>query len=128
MDESGVECVRGFRTIAIFTAAAVGLLLQGCYPYPAYAPAPVATSVPPSFDRSWQAARAAAADEGVRITSEDRPGGTMRGESGSSSVLISLVTQADGSIRVGFTVSGASSQDSSLQDRLAAAYQRHMGR
>jgi hypothetical protein len=78
--------------------------------------------------RDDRAARAAAADEGVRITYEDRPGGTMRGESGSSSVLITLVTQADGSIRVGFTVSGASTQDSSLQDRLAASYQRHMGR
>ena len=123
-----MECVPGFRTIAICIAAVVGLLLQGCYPYPAYAPAPVTSSVPPSFDRSWQAARAAATDEGVRITYEDRPGGTMRGESGSSSVLITLVTQADGSIRVGFTVSGASTQDSSLQDRLAASYQRHMGR
>ncbi len=121
-------CVPGFRTIAICATSAICLWLQGCYPYPAYQPAPVVSSVPPSFDKSWQAARAAAADEGVRITYEDRPGGTMRGESGPSSVLITLVTQADGSIRVGFTVSGASSQDSSLQDRLAGAYQRRMGR
>ena len=116
------------KSSAICAAAGAAILLAGCYAYPAYAPVPVASSVPPSFDASWQAARAAASDEGVRVSYEDRPSGTMRGEIGSSTVLITLVTQADGSIRVGFTVSGPSSQDSNLQERLARAYQRRMGR
>ena len=50
----------------------------------------------------------------------------MRGDAGSSSVLITVATQADGSVRVGFSVTGA--QDTGLQDRLTRAYQRRMGR
>ena len=116
-----------FRTVATGIAAAAGML-QGCYTYPAYVAVPVSSSVPARFDASWQAARAAASDEGVRITYEDRPSGTLRGDKGSSSVLITVVTQADESIRVAFSVTGASSQDASLQDRLTSAYQRRMGR
>lgn len=111
--------------VAVFAAA---LAAQGCYAPPPYAPAPVTRSVPASFDASWQAARAAAADEGVRITSEDRASGTLRGDKGSLGVLITVATQADGSVRVGFAVTGTSSQDAGLQDRLTRAYQRHMGR
>jgi len=43
-------------------------------------------------------------------------------------VLITVATQADESIRVAFSVTGPSSQDASLQDRLTSAYQRRMGR
>ena len=118
-----------FRTVATGIAAAAGLMLQGCYTYPAYVAVPVSSSVPARFDASWQAARAAASDEGVRITYEDRPSGTLRGDKGSSSVLITVVTQADGSIHVGFSATGPSSADAaSLQDRLTRAYQRRMGR
>lgn len=125
---SGVKRMLNFRTVATGIAAAAGLMLQGCYTYPAYVAVPVSSSVPARFDASWQAARAAASDEGVRITYEDRPSGTLRGDKGSSSVLITVVTQADGSIRVAFSVTGPSSQDVSLQDRLTSAYQRRMGR
>jgi hypothetical protein len=118
--------MRNSRTLAAAIAAVAGLILQGCYPYPAYAPS--SSSIPAKFDASWQAAHAAAADEGVRITYEDRPSGTLRGEKGTSSVTISVVTQADGSIRVAFTVTGTSSQDASLQNSLTRSYQRHMGR
>ena len=117
-----------FRNVAAGIAAAVGLVLQGCYAYPAYTPVPVSTSVPPSFDASWQAARGAASDEGVNITYEDRPSGTMRGDKGSSSVLITVATQADGKVRVGFSVTAPSSEDIGLQDSLTRAYQRRMGR
>jgi hypothetical protein len=127
-DESGVETMPDFRTVATGIAAAAGLMLQGCYTYPAYAPVPVTSSVPAKFEASWQAARAAASDEGVRITYEDRPSGTLRGDKGPSSVLITVATQADGSIRVAFTVTGPSSPDAGLQGRLTSAYQRRMGR
>ena len=127
-NERGVKSVPNFRTVATGIAAAAGLMLQGCYTYPAYVAVPVSSSVPARFDASWQAARAAASDEGVRITYEDRPSGTLRGDKGSSSVLITVITQADESIRVAFSVTGPSSQDASLQDRLTSAYQRRMGR
>jgi len=111
-------------------ALATVLVLQGCYPYPAYAPAPapVTSSVPASFDASWQAARGAAQDEGVHVTYEDRASGTLRGDKGPVSVLITVATQADGSVRVGFSVTGTPSQDTGLHDALTRAYQRRMGR
>jgi hypothetical protein len=118
----------GFRRFATGITAATALALQGCYTSPAYVAVPVSSSVPASFDASWQAARGAAYDEGVRITYEDRASGTLRGDKAPYSVLITVATQADGSVRVGFSVTGAASQDSGLQDRLTRAYQRRMGR
>jgi hypothetical protein len=118
--------MRNIRSIAIVPAAAAILSAAGCY-YPVYAP-PAATTqtTPASFDASWQAARGAAADEGVRVTDEDRSTGTIRGTQGSSNVVITVVQQADGSVRVGFNVTGP--PGSGLQDRLTRAYNRRMGR
>ena len=117
------------RNFIVPTVFAGVLGLQGCYSSPQYVPVTVKNSVPASFDASWEAARAAAYDEGVRITSEDRQSGTLRGDKGPLSVLIAVASQADGSVRVGFTVTGAASQDpTTLQDRLTRAYHRHMGR
>ena len=112
-----------FRTVASRIAVAAALMLQSCYTTPTYVPAPAPPSIPERFEASWQAARGAASDVGVRVTYEDRPSGTLRGERGSSSVSITVVTQADGSIHVGFT-----SQDANLQEQLTRAYQRRMGR
>ena len=110
-------------------AASVAVfLLQGCYSAPAPVPAPQ-RSISQRFDQSWQAARGAAADAGVRITSEDRPSGTLRGQQGASNVVITVITQADSTIQVGFSVTGAGSpQDENLKDHLTRAYQRRMGR
>ena len=110
-----------FRTVASGIAVAAVFMLQGCYTTPTYVPAP--PSIPERFEASWQAARGAASDVGVRVTYEDRSSGTLRGEKGSSSVSITVVTQADGSIHVGFT-----SQDANLKEQLTRAYQRRMGR
>ena len=120
--------VAGFRNRLALAACATALAVQGCYTAPAYVPVTTTRSVPASFDASWRAAQAAAYDEGIRITSEDRQSGTLRGDKGPLGVLISVATQADGSVRVGFTVTGPTSQDPTLQDRLTRAYQRHMGR
>jgi len=116
----------GPRNLVLLAAFAGLLALHGCYTAPAY----VATtkSVPASFDASWQAARGAAYDEGVAITAEDRSSGTMRGTKGPFDVTISVASQADGSVRVGFTVTGPQAQDPTLQDRLTRSYQRRMGR
>lgn len=105
------------RTAAIVVAA---MALHGCYTYP--------TAVPPSFDASWQAARWAAQDEGVTVTSEDRSSGTIRGTKDAFDVLIAVAQQANGSVTVAFTVKGPKGQDPNLQDRLTRAYQRRMGR
>ena len=118
-----------FRTVASGIAVAAAFMLQGCYTAPTYVPVPAPRSIPERFEASWQAARGAASDVGVRVTYEDRSSGTLRGEQGSSRVSITVVTQADGSIHVGFTVTGGtSSQDANLQEQLTRAYQRRMGR
>lgn len=116
-----------FRTIATGVAAIAGLMLQGCYYPPAYTPVPTSTSPAQRFDASWQAARGAASDEGVRITSEDRGSGTLRGDKGPYGVLITVATQADGSIHVAFTVSGSPPESENLKNRLTSDYQRRMG-
>jgi hypothetical protein len=81
------------------------------------------------FEQSWQAARGAAGDAGVRVTQEDRGSGTLRGNAGPSNVLITVVPQADQTIQVGFSVTGgAASEDANLKEHLTRAYQRRMGR
>jgi len=105
------------------------LALHGCYPYPYYPPGEATMSaVPANFENSWQAARGAAYDEGVRITYEDRASGTLRGTKGPFDVTISVTNQADGSVRVGFTTTGPTAEDPTLQERLTRAYHRRMGR
>lgn len=113
------------RLLSTCILIAAALALGGCYYPPPYTPVTV-PATPASFDASWQAARGAAYDEGVRITSEDRSTGTLRGDQGQSQVLITVAQQANGSVRVEFSVIGP--QGSGLQDRLTRAYNRRMGR
>jgi hypothetical protein len=88
------------------------------------APAP-----PPStFDRSWNAALGAAQDEGVRITSEDRVNGVIRGLRGEQAVTINVRTQADGNVRVEIGARGPKGSDPGLAGRISRAYDRRMGR
>lgn len=115
-----------FRSLA-GVAVAAAILLQGCYTAPPPPPAPRPMSE--RFEQSWQAARGAASDAGVRVTSEDRSSGTVRGTAGSSSVVITVVPQADQTIQVGFSVTGgAASQDANVKENLTNAYRRRMGR
>lgn len=112
---------------AVMLAAA--LALPGCYPYPYYPPGAVSTSaVPASIEKSWQAARGAAYDEGVTITFEDRASGVVRGTRGPFDVTINVTPQADGSVRVSFSTTGPTAQDPGLQERLTRAYNLRMGR
>jgi len=104
-------------------------MLQSCYIPPEPVPVPVQRTMQERFEQSWQAARGAASDVGVRINREDRASGTLVGEQGSSSVAITVAPQADQTIQVGFTVTGGEkSQDENLRQRLTQAYQRRMGR
>jgi len=105
-------------------AAAAIVLLCGCAPEPApsYAPAPSA------FDRAWSAAIHAAQDEGVRIASEDRSAGVITGVRGEQEIAIYVRTQADGNVRLEFSVRGPKGADPGLAGRISRAYDRRMGR
>jgi hypothetical protein len=127
-DNTEVKSVTRFRTVASGIAIAVILMLQGCYTTPTPTTVP-GRSVQQRFEESWQAVRGAAADVGLRVTQEDRAGGTLRGEQGSSNVVISVIPQADQTIQVGFSVTGGNaSADANLKEHLTRAYQRRMGR
>ena len=109
----------GFAVILLAGFAA----LAGCTVYePAPAPAPS------PFDRSWSAALAAAQDEGVRITSEDRTNGIIRGFRQEQEVTINVRSQADGSVRIEISSRGPKGSDPGLAGRISRAYDRRMGR
>lgn len=83
---------------------------------------------PSTFDRSWSAAIAAAQDEGVRITSEDRANGVIRGVRGDQDITINIRSQADGSVRLEMSARGPKGSDPGLVGRISRAYDRRMGR
>jgi hypothetical protein len=113
--------------VRIAGLALVATLLGGCTYYQA-APG-VYTSTPvSSFDRSWGAVQAAFADQGIPITREDRAAGMVSGTRDGINVIASVRTQADGSVRVEFSTSGATARDPDLINRVIAAYNRNMGR
>ena len=112
-----------------FTAILVSALLTGCTYYqtaPGYygtTPAPVNT-----FDSSWSAAVGAFEDQGVRIATEDRSVGVLRGTRDGIDVTANVRTRADGSVRVEFNTTGATSRDPDLINRVSRSYDRRMGR
>jgi hypothetical protein len=127
--ENGAATMTNFRMAVGGILVAAAFMLQGCYTAPTPAPVPAPRPIQERFETSWQAARGAASDAGVRITHEDRASGTLRGEKDSSSVSITVVPQADQTIQVGFSVTGGGSfQETNLKERLTQAYQRRMGR
>ena len=113
------------RISAVF---AILVLLFGCTYYqtaPGYYVSAPATG---GFDRSWSAAVGAFEDQGVRIASEDRSAGFLRGTRDGIDVTASVRTQADGSVRVEFSTAGATDRDPDLINRISRAYDRRMGR
>lgn len=107
------------RWIAVIVVA----VLAGCVVYE-----PVPAPAPSTFDRSWNAALAAAQDEGVRITSENRGSGVILGSRGEQEVTINVQSQADGSARVEIGARGPKGSDPGLAGRISRAYDRRMGR
>jgi hypothetical protein len=89
---------------------------------------PVPVPAPSTFDRSWSAALSAAQDEGVRITSEDRGSGVIRGVRSDQEITINLRSQADGSVRIEIGTRGPKGSDPGLASRISRAYDRRMGR
>jgi hypothetical protein len=84
--------------------------------------------MPSPFERSWSAALLAAQDEGVRIASEDRVSGIIRGTRGQQEVTMNVRTQADGNVRVEISQRGPKGADPGLAGRISRAYDRRMGR
>ena len=114
--------LRAVLTLAAMALVAVGL--PACYTYPT----PYGYATPASFDRSWEAAVGALADNGLAITSQDRDSGVVNGRRGAIDVMANVRSQPDGSVRVEFTARGDVKQDAGLVDRVSAAYDRRMGR
>lgn len=110
--------------VPVIVVAAIIIVLHGCAsePAPTYAPAPSA------FDRAWSAALGAAQEEGVRIASENRASGTIVGNRGEQEITIFVNSQADGSVRLEFSVRGPKGADPGLASRISRAYDRRMGR
>jgi hypothetical protein len=112
------------RSLAVAIIACLGLL-SACV---VYEPVPTTPPAPSTFDRSWNAAVAAAQDEGVRIASEDRVNGVIRGVRNEQEVTINVRTQADGNVRVEIGARGPKGSDPGLAGRISRAYDRRMGR
>jgi hypothetical protein len=108
-------------------AVAAVVIAAGCTYYETapgvYSPAPAST-----FDRAWNAALGAAADEGVQITSQDRATGAIRGTKEPFNVDMNLRSQADGNVRVEINARGPQGVDPTLAERISRAYDRRMGR
>lgn len=116
---------RSLRSALVLLAA----LVAGCTYYVAQ-PGPFVSVPSPgtSFERSWAAAVGALQDQGVRVTSEDRGAGVVRGTRDGIDVAGNVRTQADDSVRVEFNTSGATGRDPGLIDRISRAYDVRMGR
>jgi len=110
---------------ALCVCLAAATAVAGCTYYQAV---PVAPSGPSTFDRSWNAALGAADDLGVSVTSADRTSGFIYGTTPTGNVTISVLTQADGRVRVEFNVKSPAGSDTNLADRLHRAYEARMGR
>ncbi len=102
------------------------LLFPGCFPVPP--PPPQTVAVPPKFDRSWDAALAAATDVGIEVRSADRAGGRILGAKAGAEVTIDVLRQPDGNLRVEFSAPGSPEANPKLSERWQSAYQRRMGR
>jgi len=104
------------------------LLTSGCTYYQTVPGSYSVTPPPGKFDRSWSAAVGAFADQGVRITREDRDAGVIRGTRDGIDLTASVNRRADGSVRVEFSSSGETNNDPDLIHRVSRAYERLMGR
>jgi hypothetical protein len=124
MMKEKVSTVMGMARFTL-TVAAAPIIATGCAvyePVPAYAPAAS------SFDRSWNAALAAAQDVGVRIQSEDRARGVISGATDTRDVSITVAPQPDGRVRVEISARGPQGGDANLANDISRAYDRRMGR
>jgi hypothetical protein len=113
------------RQLRLIASLCVCTLLAACYPYPVPY---TTTTVPASFDRSWDAALGAAADAGIQINSADQASGRITGSKAGAQVVILLLRQSDGSLQVSFNAPDSRETNPTLNDRWVASYNRRMGR
>jgi hypothetical protein len=107
---------------SVLRVMALTLVISACVVYePYYYPAS-------QYDRVWDSATKAAEDVGVTIFTADRVSGTVVGRKGSADVTITVLTQADGRIRVEFKVRAPEGEEPGLSERFYQTYQRYMGR
>ena len=85
-------------------------------------------AVPSKYDRSFDAALAAAGDVGVEVRSADRTLGRILGERAGVEVAIELERRPDGTVKVEFSAPGSTAADPRLGEEWLSAYQRRMGR
>jgi hypothetical protein len=122
---------RSFHSVAgklAASATAAMLLGSACTYYEAPPPSYPARPPVSAFDRAWDAAVGAAYDAGVEVTLQDRASGLIRGTKGRTNVEISVLMQADGSVRVAINARGGDSRDTALADQINRSYDRRMGR
>lgn len=120
------------RSLPLATVVCAAVLLAGCaypyYPYYPYGATPTTTVTPASFDKSWDAALAAAADAGVLISRADREAGRITGTKAGAAVTIDVQPQPDKSLKVIFNAPDSTQNNPTLGEQWHAAYQRRMGR
>ena len=100
------------------------LACSGC----ATEPEPQPVAIPSKYDRSFDAALAAAGDVGVEVRSADRVLGQILGEKAGVEVTIELQRQPDGTVRIEFSAPGSTETKPKLSEKWLSAYQRRMGR
>ena len=80
-----------------------------------------------SYDRSWNTALGVLQDAGVTLTRVDRANGLILGISNGTEVMTTVVTEADGTVRVQFDSKGSTKSDLQLSNRFTQAYQQRFG-
>jgi hypothetical protein len=123
IEPEGGSVLRALCAAIVFSL--VSALLAGCVvqepPPPYYVPQT-------TFDRAWNAALGGVQDAGVQLSSADKAIGLIRGSKDGVDVTVSVVRQADGSVRVQFDSKGPTERDPGLANRFSQAYDRRMGR
>jgi hypothetical protein len=102
--------------------------LAGCVVYDPYYPYGAPPPRPNTFERSWNAAAGALADQGVQVYNQDRAAGVIEGRRGDLTVRARVITQADGAVRVEFNTTGTGADSQSLSAQVSRAYDVRMGR
>jgi hypothetical protein len=103
----------------------LALAIGGCPPPPPPGRPPQTAD---KYDRAWSAVLGALADEQVMVLQQDPATGSVRGSLGDVKVTVNVMRQPDGSVRVEFGVNGNLAAHPNLKERLAASYNRRMGR
>ena len=106
----------------------ISLLVAACMTTScvAYEPVPYGSGWS-NYDRSWSTALGVLQDAGVTLTRVDRENGVILGTSNGTEVRATVVTEADGTVRVEFESKGSTRSDLQLSNRFTQAYHQRFG-